>query len=56
MEREIQKEYDQIRDAARADADKPYSNDEFEAAVASLFDFARRRSAVVTNEANGTRR
>jgi hypothetical protein len=53
MEREVAKEYGQIRDAARADTEKPYSNDEFEAAVVGLTDFARRRSGFVTAEATG---
>ncbi len=56
MEREIQKEYAQIRDAARADTEKPYSNDAFEQAVTSLTDFAQRRSGLVTAEANASRR
>lgn len=56
MEREVQREYEQIREAARADTEKPYSNDSFEAGVVNLLDFARRRSAIVTAEANGARR
>jgi len=56
MEREVQREYDQIREAARADTEKPYSNDTFEAAVVNLLDFARRRSGIVTQEANSSRR
>jgi hypothetical protein len=56
FEREVQKEYDQIRDAARADTEKPYSNDSFEAEVVALLDFARRRSGIVTQEANAARR
>ena len=55
LEREVQKEYDQIRDAARADTEKPYSNDSFEAEIQSLLDFARRRSSIVTEEVNGAR-
>jgi spore coat protein CotH len=56
MEREVQREYAQIREAARADTEKPYSNDTFEAAIVNLLDFARRRSAIVTQEANSSRR
>ena len=55
MEREVQKEYTQIRDAARADTEKPYSNDSFEQAVTALTDYARRRSGLVTAEVNGSR-
>ena len=33
MEREVATEYGQIRDAAYADTEKPYSNDQFESAV-----------------------
>ena len=55
MEREVQKEYTQIRDAARADTEKPYSNDSFEQAVTSLADYARRRSGLVTAEVNASR-
>ena len=55
LEREVQKEYDQIRDAAHADTEKPYSNDSFEAEIQNLLDFARRRSGIVTQEVNGAR-
>jgi spore coat protein CotH len=53
---EIQKEYAQIRDAARADTQKPYSNDDFEAAYLGLLDFARGRSAQVETQVNAARR
>jgi hypothetical protein len=56
LEREVQREYEQIRDAAHADAEKPYSNDSFEAEIQLLLDFARRRSDIVTQEVNGARR
>ncbi len=56
LEREVQREYEQIRDAARADTEKPYSNESFEQAVTALLDFARRRSAIVAAEANAHRR
>jgi len=51
MEREVEREYNQIRQAAREDTDKPYSNDDFEAAVVTLRDFAARRASFVTPEA-----
>ena len=56
MEREVQKEYAQIRDAAYADTEKPYSNDSFEQNVKGLVDFAQRRSGLVTSEVNANRR
>jgi spore coat protein H len=56
LEREVQREYDQIRDAARADTEKPYSNDSFEAEIQLLLDFAHRRSDIVTQEVNASRR
>jgi hypothetical protein len=48
LEREVQREYEQIRDAALADPTKPFTNDEFERAVSDLGVFARRRGDVVT--------
>ena len=56
MEREVAYEYAQVRDAARADTEKPYSNEQFEAAVTALSDFARRRSDLVTSQVNARRR
>ena len=56
LEREVDREYRQIRDAALADTEKPYSNDAFEQGVAGFLDFARRRSEIVTAEANASRR
>jgi hypothetical protein len=56
MEREVAREYAQIRDAALSDPTKPFSNDQFEAGVVALTDFARRRSALVTAEVNATPR
>ena len=50
MEREIQREYAQIRDAARADPQKQFTNDQFEAEVNAILDFARNRSAIVTQQ------
>ena len=49
MEREIQREYDQIRDLVYADTAKPFTNAEFEADVERLRTFARERPAFVEN-------
>jgi hypothetical protein len=49
MEREIQREYDQIRDLVYADTEKPFTNAEFEADVEKLRTFARERPAFVEN-------
>ena len=42
--------YNLIREAALADERKPFQNDEFEAGVAALLDFARTRPGIVQNE------
>ena len=41
MEREIEREFDQIRDAVLADPEKPFSNDDFLQAVDDLRKFAQ---------------
>src|SRR5207247_5988140 len=46
LEREIEREYDQIREATYADLQKPFTNDRFEEEVESLRTFARRRPIV----------
>jgi spore coat protein CotH len=51
LEREAQRAYDQIRDAALADSLKPYTNEEFEAEAAAVIDLARTRPAFVFGEA-----
>jgi hypothetical protein len=51
LEREAQRAYEQIREAARADTLKPYTNEEFEAEVATVIDLARRRPTFVLDEA-----
>ncbi|MGE3958132.1 MAG: CotH kinase family protein [Vicinamibacterales bacterium] len=56
LEQEIQREYAQVRDAARADTQKPYSNDDFENAVQGLLEFARGRSAQVRAQVAAARR
>jgi CotH kinase protein len=55
LEREIEREYQQVRDAAITDPDKPYTADDFERAVNDLREFARNRSAWVTQEVNSSR-
>ncbi|HEY3044610.1 MAG TPA: hypothetical protein VGJ39_11320, partial [Vicinamibacterales bacterium] len=55
LEREIQREYDQVRDAALADPLKPYTNDEFAAAIDALGRFARERGDFVTQEVGRVR-
>jgi spore coat protein CotH len=47
LEREVRRQYEQIRALARADTFKPSSNDEFEASIESLLTFARERAAFV---------
>ena len=47
MEREIQREYDQIRDLVYSDTLKPFSNADFEAEVERLRAFARARPAFI---------
>ena len=47
FEREIERDYRQIRDAARSDPEKAFSNDEFEDGVDALREFARKRAEFV---------
>jgi hypothetical protein len=55
MDREIDREYALIRDYVYADTKKPFSNDDFEAAVQSLHDFARLRPANVVAQVKAFR-
>ena len=55
LEREVEREYQQIRDAALSDPEKTYTNEEFEAAVSGLRGFARQRGSFVTDEVNAAR-
>jgi hypothetical protein len=55
LEREVDREYRQVRDAALSDPEKPYTNDDFERAAADLTAFGRERSAFVTGEVASTR-
>ena len=56
LEREIQQEYEQIRDAALTDPQKTFTNDQFESAVSDLRVFARHRSDFVTAAVAAARR
>jgi putative NADPH-quinone reductase len=47
MEREIQREYEQIRDLVYEDPNKPYTNDDFEQEVERPRTFARERKPFV---------
>jgi spore coat protein H len=55
LEREVQREYQQIRDAAIADPQKAFTNDEFEKAIADLGTFARHRGESVTQQVGAAR-
>ncbi|HET9467782.1 MAG TPA: CotH kinase family protein [Vicinamibacterales bacterium] len=50
LETEIYEAHLLIRDAAHEDAAKPFSNDDYEAAIAHLMTFAQRRPAFVLDE------
>lgn len=50
LEWEIYRAYELVRDAAHEDSAKPFSNEEYELAVAHLMSFAQRRSAFVLEE------
>src|SRR5687767_7885965 len=50
LEAEVQQQRRLIADAMRADDRKPYTNEEFEAGMNELADFARRRATVVRCE------
>ena len=53
--REISNDYQQIRNAVYADPFKPYTNEEFDAAVAELLNFARTRPSFVTSQVQQNR-
>jgi spore coat protein CotH len=55
MEREVDREYAQIKDAVLADPQKAYTNDQFNLAVEDLRVFARDRSAFVTSQVQAYR-
>jgi spore coat protein CotH len=50
LEREITREYNQVRTFAQSDTFKPYSTQDFEDAYQRLLEFARNRSAYVRDE------
>jgi spore coat protein H len=56
LEREVRRQYEQIRTLARSDTFKPHSNDEFEASIESLLTFARERAAFVRDRVGEQRR
>lgn len=56
LEHEIQREYDQIRDAALADPDKPFTNAQFQQAIDDLFIFSHQRGDRVRREVADARR
>jgi spore coat protein CotH len=55
LEREITREYNQVRTFAQSDTFKPYSTQDFEEAYLRLLEFARNRSAYVRNEVKAIR-
>jgi hypothetical protein len=55
LEREITRQYNQIRTLARSDTFKPYTNNEFEEAYDRLLEFARSRSTYVRERVNEVR-
>ncbi len=55
LEREVTRQYNQIRTFARSDTFKPYSNNEFEEAYQRLLEFARSRSGYVREKVNEVR-
>ena len=50
LEREVEREYGQVRDAAIADTTKPYSNEDFAVAIDALRVFAQQRAEWVRVE------
>ena len=55
MERELEREYGQINAAVQADPDKPFSNDQFQAAVDFMRAFIQQRPTSVTNQVTASR-
>ena len=56
LEREVRRQYEQIRSLARSDTFKPYSNDDFEASIEGLLTFARERANFVKDRVAEERR
>ena len=55
LEREVEREFAQINSAVQADTNKPYSNDQFQAAVDFLRAFVRQRADFVKNQVAASR-
>ena len=55
LEREVIRQADQIRALAKTDTFKPFTNEEFDAAVEGLLTFARERSAFVLGQVTASR-
>jgi hypothetical protein len=55
LEQEIRRGYAQIREAARADPLKPFSNEQFEEDVQQMLEFARTRPAFVIEDVRRSR-
>jgi CotH protein len=55
LEREVEREYNQIRTAALTDPTKPFTNGDFENAVEQVRRFARARGESVTREVDSAR-
>lgn len=56
LERELEREYLQIREAALTDPQKPFSNETFETAIAGVREFVRRRPGEVLAQVAAARR
>src|SRR5262245_3296877 len=55
LEREVRRQYDQIRSLARSDTFKPYSNEDFESSIEGLLTFARERARFVKDRVSEQR-
>ena len=55
MEREVEREYAQINAAVQADIEKPYSNDQFQAAVDFMRNFVSQRPEIVRTQVAASR-
>jgi hypothetical protein len=55
LEREVERQYGQINAAVQADPTKPYSNDQFQAAVGFLRSFVQQRPGFVRDQVAASR-
>ena len=55
LEREVEREYQQVRQATIEDTKKPFSNDAFEQSINALRDYARRRPEIVNSQVSTAR-